>query len=566
MTINCCRRPLTSPSRASTTTPASACSCPARLARSSLSDLAASACARRAARPRSRGSRSARPRRSRTGSRSARTASSPSSRARSTRSRATTRSSSASTAQDPNTKIVGPRHRRRALRDGDRKQPSRVRALRQRRAGPHARATASGRRIYRRGSALTPAPRPRRARGTATDMTLDDLDTILAELRAASERIGANLLELELDPSRELLEGVALEGESAARWSQASAALLELWRRTSCWATCSSAQWRCAAGADGCPPNGWPSSTRAAARALDRPLHGPVPIGERALLGTSRGADRCTPRELLSRMGVAFAEVSATLAALTAPWDELAPRLAAAGDALREATELSPAPSPTRWPPRRAAAPSSAHGSRGTRSRWRPTRWRRSKRRWRRSPVRPSPSPSCATGADEAPHAGACAARAAEQAREEALSAREAALAKIARPRRGRPPDGAAAGGWARADRAPRPRPAAGARPRRAGPLDGARDRRARAGARGRATANRAPIEARDELRGRLDAYRAKARSLRAARGPQRSSSSSRRERTGRCTRRRRTSREADAARRRYQQARSPTATSEVLR
>ena len=33
---------------------------------------------------------------------------------------------------------------------------------------------------------------------------------------------------------------------------------------------------------------------------------GPVPIGERALLGTSRGADRCTPRELLSRMGVAF--------------------------------------------------------------------------------------------------------------------------------------------------------------------------------------------------------------------------------------------------------------------
>jgi len=53
----------------------------------------------------------------------------------------------------------------------------------------------------------------------------------LQALHEAAERISANLVELELDSSRQLLEASALEGVSAGRWSTASAALTEPWRR-----------------------------------------------------------------------------------------------------------------------------------------------------------------------------------------------------------------------------------------------------------------------------------------------------------------------------------------------
>jgi hypothetical protein len=54
---------------------------------------------------------------------------------------------------------------------------------------------------------------------------MSDLDLKLRRLNEASERVSANLVELEIDSSRQLLEASALEGESAARWAEASAAL-----------------------------------------------------------------------------------------------------------------------------------------------------------------------------------------------------------------------------------------------------------------------------------------------------------------------------------------------------
>jgi len=60
-------------------------------------------------------------------------------------------------------------------------------------------------------------------------MKLDDADRELEHLRGASERVAANLVELEIDSSRQLLEARTLTGESAARWSAASAALTNLW-------------------------------------------------------------------------------------------------------------------------------------------------------------------------------------------------------------------------------------------------------------------------------------------------------------------------------------------------
>ncbi|MBV8220393.1 MAG: hypothetical protein JO325_18150, partial [Solirubrobacterales bacterium] len=61
-------------------------------------------------------------------------------------------------------------------------------------------------------------------------MTREDPAARLTRLQEASERSAANLLELDIDSSRQLLEVTALTGQSADRWSHASAALTDLWR------------------------------------------------------------------------------------------------------------------------------------------------------------------------------------------------------------------------------------------------------------------------------------------------------------------------------------------------
>src|SRR5438445_182037 len=90
---------------------------------------------------------------------------------------------------------------------------------------------APGTRSTNGGSAASARSRPPQSRATAAEMKLDDPDRKLDQLREAAERIKANLVELELDSSRQLLEASTLEGESAARSSAASDALTELWRR-----------------------------------------------------------------------------------------------------------------------------------------------------------------------------------------------------------------------------------------------------------------------------------------------------------------------------------------------
>jgi hypothetical protein len=166
---------------------------------------------------------------------------------------------------------------------------------------------------------------------------LAELDTTLADLHFACERIGANLLDVELDPARELLDG--LQGTSAARWSAASATLLELWR-------CHGLLERLVERADAVRGS---RGRRNAARLaeLDELLNGasivvsagPAPVEQRTLLGTAR----CTPRELVARMTPAFAEANAALTEITRAWDELTPRLAAVRDALAEASERAAA-------------------------------------------------------------------------------------------------------------------------------------------------------------------------------------------------------------------------------
>jgi hypothetical protein len=348
-------------------------------------------------------------------------------------------------------------------------------------------------------------------------MTLADLDITLANLRVASERIAANLLELELDPGHELLEAAALEGTSAERWSQASATLLELWR---CEGLLGELLGRATSvrGTRGRLP-----ADRLAE--LDELLHGasivvssgPVAPEQRALLATTPGAIRCTPRELLARMAQAFDEANATIAELTRAWDDLVARLAAIesllGEAGDRAAALGDGEVSALEPARRRHAELTALAARdplGVDA--------EEVAGFEASLATASRDLSAAAELREQLDARLARARevvgAIERAREEALSARDEARAKIVAPAVAEPPDDAELepalarvgtlaieGRWREA----------GSELARWGARADALLERVRAAT----IANRAPVETRNELRGRLEAYRVKAASLR---------------------------------------------------
>jgi hypothetical protein len=171
-------------------------------------------------------------------------------------------------------------------------------------------------------------------------MSLQEIDSTLQRLRGAAEAIGANLLEVELDPNRSLLDSSALEGESATRWGEASTTLAQLWQ----WHALLEQLLDRAVKLRGARP-------RLAAKRLEELgelLEGAsielssehVPLEQRDLLGGAQAALRCTPEELLERSSAAFDEAKRVLAAAGNAWDALLPRLHAARATLQESAEL----------------------------------------------------------------------------------------------------------------------------------------------------------------------------------------------------------------------------------
>lgn len=167
-------------------------------------------------------------------------------------------------------------------------------------------------------------------------MKLDDLDRELERLQEASERVGANLVELEVDSSRQLLEARTLTGESATRWSGASAALTDLWE----WRGLLEKFLERAAELRRSPRRAAELQSLISTQSIEL-ARSQVPLAERDLLGSSEVTVRCTPDELLERMSRAFDEVKTVVAAFGQAWDTLTPRLTAARSVLEQAQDLA---------------------------------------------------------------------------------------------------------------------------------------------------------------------------------------------------------------------------------
>jgi hypothetical protein len=162
-------------------------------------------------------------------------------------------------------------------------------------------------------------------RAAASDLTLE-------ELRSAAAAISANLVELEIDSTRQLLDASPLAGQSAARWAAASSALTELWSQLNLL----EAIVRQAEHVRG---------PRHAAE-LHALLNGQsielssseLPVGERALLDPAHTTERCSPRELLARMSATFDEAKSVMGEIGDAWEILIPRIDEARRLLAEAT------------------------------------------------------------------------------------------------------------------------------------------------------------------------------------------------------------------------------------
>lgn len=157
----------------------------------------------------------------------------------------------------------------------------------------------------------------------------------LQRLHEAADRVSSNLVELEIDSGRRLLQTSTLEGQSAERWSAASEALNELWRRQGLLEDLLQRA----------------EKLRGSRRSdqLGTLLDGQsieldsaeLPLAERRLLASSTAVERCSPDELVRGMSELFAGVTAAISEIGDAWDALLPELETARRLAHEATTLA---------------------------------------------------------------------------------------------------------------------------------------------------------------------------------------------------------------------------------
>ncbi|MFD0683694.1 hypothetical protein [Actinomadura fibrosa] len=179
-------------------------------------------------------------------------------------------------------------------------------------------------------------------------MSREGVDHALGTLRDERERIAASLLELDGHHGNRLLKGARLGGETWRRWDAAQNRLAMLWRLFDAYQRVleEAAEVR---GRSSRPDaatlvelTGMLSGT-----SVEVP-DGEIPLQSRTLLGPQ--ARRVTLDEAVALMSEAFEFVAAEIAAIDAAWTELLPPLEEAEETWRETARLAHALDGTRHP------------------------------------------------------------------------------------------------------------------------------------------------------------------------------------------------------------------------
>jgi hypothetical protein len=142
----------------------------------------------------------------------------------------------------------------------------------------------------------------------------------LARLSAACDSIGATLVELDADSTRKLLAVGPLTGVTAQRWGTAQASIDELWTGHKLLAEAAAAAEEIRRNDRGL---GRGSLTKLADAVFGNSVELAsvnIPLTQRALLGPKQVSTRCTPGQLLTALETAFDQIRAVLHATEQAW------------------------------------------------------------------------------------------------------------------------------------------------------------------------------------------------------------------------------------------------------
>jgi hypothetical protein len=172
-------------------------------------------------------------------------------------------------------------------------------------------------------------------------MNLAELDQQLQRYRQAADAMSTNLLDLEGDSNRKLLDGATLTGESARRWGEAKGALAQLWQ----WFSRFQDVVTKATELRGTRSRIEPDKLRQVeillcGQSIELSTE-QIPLAERPLLGPTQTSLHCSLDDLLGRMSSTFEQIKAMVVQTGEAWNNLLPRLQAATTELNRLTGLA---------------------------------------------------------------------------------------------------------------------------------------------------------------------------------------------------------------------------------
>ncbi|KAA2255216.1 hypothetical protein F0L68_28760 [Solihabitans fulvus] len=172
-------------------------------------------------------------------------------------------------------------------------------------------------------------------------MTQDEVDLVLTRLSADCDAMTAALVDLEDHPGRRLLDGAQLSGVTLARWTAAKAQSARLWEDFERYRSIldRARQVRARRGRPG-NPELTELTELLTGRVVERSTAA-IPLPQRALTGPATRTERVTLPELVELMTSSYHEVAEVVADSEAIWSAFARRLDRAEDTARAARALA---------------------------------------------------------------------------------------------------------------------------------------------------------------------------------------------------------------------------------
>jgi hypothetical protein len=170
-------------------------------------------------------------------------------------------------------------------------------------------------------------------------LTRDQAQQMLARVSAERDTIQANILDLDGSFGKRLLAGARLTGESRRRWERASAVLAALWETYSGYAAVIDSAAQILTPAGRLPQAKLERACTLLTGPSVRLVRAPQPLGQREL--TARGVVIVKITDAVQAMRASFAELSAVLTAAEAVWNEVSDGLRQAAPGLEAARQQS---------------------------------------------------------------------------------------------------------------------------------------------------------------------------------------------------------------------------------